>query len=195
MSKDTKPTTRKQKVLITLIIVTGLLLVISLVFGGSVGSDQPAVDRETCLQRGDVWGSTSKRCYSSTARSFPQSYVAICNPATNETADFTLLAADTAQLILPDTPRTLRRLQRIPGSNPMRFRDPASSLMVTQSGGQISIRRGDSIVYENCQLAEKGPTPPAGTAAAAVGINETARAGGVDITLNEVVEEAFELGR
>ena len=46
-----------------------LLLLVSLaVSGGSATRGQNVeVDRETCLQRGDVWSETNQECYNSTA--------------------------------------------------------------------------------------------------------------------------------
>jgi len=65
---DTKSMTTKQHVLVTLIGVVFVLFLVSLaVSGGSSKANQVEVDRDTCLQRGDVWSETNQTCYESTA--------------------------------------------------------------------------------------------------------------------------------
>jgi len=60
--------TTKQQILVTLISITVILLLVSLaVSGGTTRGQDVEVDRETCLQRGDVWSETNEECYNSTA--------------------------------------------------------------------------------------------------------------------------------
>jgi len=68
MMSDTKSMTTKQQVLVTLIGLVFVLLLVSLaVSAGSSTRQEIKVDRDTCLQRGDVWSETNQTCYESTA--------------------------------------------------------------------------------------------------------------------------------
>lgn len=64
---ENKPTTQTQQILIILISVVLVLLFGQLLITADTNS--PAtVDRETCLNRGDVWSQSVGECYESDGR-------------------------------------------------------------------------------------------------------------------------------
>lgn len=68
MSKtDNKPTTQTQMILIALISVV-LVLFLGQVLITTDQSEQPMVDRDTCLERGDIWSQSAEECYESSGR-------------------------------------------------------------------------------------------------------------------------------
>jgi nicotinamide riboside transporter PnuC len=70
---ETKSMTTKQQILVISIGVVFVLLLVSLVVsaGSSTGGQDVEVDRETCLQQGNVWSETNQQCYNSTAVKVP----------------------------------------------------------------------------------------------------------------------------
>lgn len=65
MSKtENKPTTQTQMILIVLI-STILVLLLGQVLITTDQKEDVRVDRETCLQRGDIWSQSAGQCYES----------------------------------------------------------------------------------------------------------------------------------
>ena len=62
MSKnENKPTTRKQMTLIVLIVIVFLVLAIQLLAGST--AEDSLIDRETCLNQGDIWSESAQECF------------------------------------------------------------------------------------------------------------------------------------
>lgn len=190
MSADTKPTTRKQKLLIALIIVTAGLLVVSLMMGGGSGSvSDSGIDRETCLQRGNVWDNTRNTCFSSSATRLPQSFLADCSQS-EDTLRFELIDDRDGQIIFPDSPAQAFLLsETFSGDGRTTYESMDASVTVNRSGNTITVRRENQVVFDDCDLRANNPPAPVGTELTRLSVNQTAQANGVMITLNSIVAD------
>jgi hypothetical protein len=190
MADENKPTTPKQKALITLIIIVSGLLFVSLSMSGSSGSPTGAdsgVDRSECLNRGDVWDESNQVCLDSAAGKYPQKYTATCS--SSDVLQFVALDKNNAQLVLPGAPPTAYRIRRedtdVTGDV---YRDTNEDITVDRSEGRLSIHRTDSTLYDRCRLRRNGTTA-GGTSTVTLGVGQTGRAGAVTITLNSIVAD------
>lgn len=188
---DSKPTSRKQKILITLIIVTVGLLIVSFLAGS--GEGQPAgadIDQSECLQQGDVWDNTNQRCYSSTATHFPQSYLADCNGMT-ENVQFNILRDGRSQVIFSGSPAQAYQLDRSGSSAVGRvYSGSGVTAVYDQSSARLMLERQNQSYNLNCSLRANRPETPPGTQATRLKLDETSTANGVAITLNDIITDS-----
>lgn len=186
MSKENRPATRKQKILITLIVITVILLI------GSFGSDdgrnavREDVDKSTCLQQGGVWSNADEVCYTNSAQRFPRSYVGICS-GEGVSFDVVLLDKGQMQVILSESSPPIHQLQRSgEDDGVVTYAGSDNSATAKKTDRKISVQLGDETTYTNCKLTQKNPDAPDNTDSANLSVRETSRAGGIDITLQGV---------